>query len=167
MGLSIQMKMLRFSAFLTALILTACLNPATPTSPKEGGADTVSKPESLPAGMSYAAATIARSHSVSVPVSGAEGATAEYAFDTTGLNPAPPVWINLEASTGAVSISQVPANAPVGTTTYRIKAVGTGRYSGVPAKKPIKLLLPERGLIKGRAGFWTLFLKWSRRPSDQ
>ena len=89
--------------------------------------------------MSYAATMLAvRGSSTSVSVSGAQGVTAVYAFDTSESNPAPPSWLTVDASTGTVSAGsdtvKVPADAPAVTTTYKIKVTGTGRYAGVPDK---------------------------------
>ena len=124
----------------------------TPTAPTKGpiniiirAKDTTAKitlrlqinPDEFP-GMFYPlTTTIARGSSTSVSPTGAEGVTASYAFEAT---PAAPSWLNIDSKTGAVSIgptntnasATVPAAAPFGTTTYKIKVTGTGQYAAIP-----------------------------------
>ena len=127
----------------------------TPTAPTKGPIniiirvkDTTAKttlrlqinPDEFPAGMSYAATTIARGSSTSVALTGAEGVTAEYAFDTSGSNPAAPSsWsLIIDPNTGAISVGNtaapVPATEPRTTTTYKIKVKGTGQYAAILPK---------------------------------
>ena len=120
----------------------------TPTAPTKGPIniiirvkDTTAKvtlrlqinPDAFPAGMSYAATTIARGSSTSVAPTGAEGVTAEYAFEST---PANPPWLTIDPTTGALSVgngtNKVPETALFGTTTYKIKVTGTGQYAAIP-----------------------------------
>ena len=95
-------------------------------------------PDEFPAGMSYAATTIARGSSTSVALTGAEGVTAEYAFDTSGSNPAAPSsWpLTIDPNTGAISVGNaaapVPATEPRRTTAYKITVTGTGQYAAIP-----------------------------------
>ena len=122
----------------------------TPTAPTKGpiniiirAKDTTAKvtlrlqinPDAFPAGMSYAATTIARGSSTSVALTGAEDVTAEYAFDTSGSNPAAPSWLTIK-NTGAISVgngtNKVPDGEPFGTTTYKITVTGTGQYAAIP-----------------------------------
>lgn len=120
----------------------------TPTAPTKGPIniiirvkDTTAKitlrlqinPDEFPAGMSYAATTIARGSSTSVALTGAEGVTAEYAFEST---PAALSWLTIDPNTGVLSVGNaaapVPATALFGTTAYKIKVTGTGQYAAIP-----------------------------------
>ena len=120
----------------------------TPTAPTKGSIniiirvkDTTAKitlrlqinPDEFPAGMSYAATTIARGSSTSVALTDAEGVTAEYAFEPT---PAAPSWLTINPNTGAISVGNaaapVPATASRTTTAYKIKVTGTGQYAAIP-----------------------------------
>ena len=125
----------------------------TPTAPTKGPIniiirvkDTTAKitlrlqinPDEFPAGMSYAATTIARGSSTSVAPTDAEGVTAEYAFDTSGPA-APSSWpLIIDPNTGAISVGNtaapVPVNESFGTTTYKIKVTGTGQYAAILPK---------------------------------
>ena len=107
--------------------------PPTPVQPR-----TPIKPDAFPASMSYAPTTVSRGSSISVPLTGADGVTASYVFDTSGSNPAPPSWLTIDSNTGILSVGNVtttvPADAPFGTTTYKIKAAGTDQYSAIAPK---------------------------------
>ena len=123
----------------------------TPTAPTKGPIniiirvkDTTAKitlrlqinPDAFP-GMYYPlTTTIARGSSTSVALTGAEGVTASYAFDTSGSNPANPSWLNIDSNTGAISVGNaaapVPETEPFGTTTYKITVTGTGQYAAIP-----------------------------------
>ena len=120
----------------------------TPTVPTKGpiniiirAKDTTAKvilrlqinPDEFP-GMFYPlTTTIARGSSTSVSLTGAEGVTASYAFEST---PAAPSWLTINPNTGALNVGNaaapVPAAAPFGTTTYKIKVTGTGQYAAIP-----------------------------------
>lgn len=107
--------------------------PPTPVQPR-----TPIKRDAFPASMSYAPTTVSRGSSISVPLTGADGVTASYVFDTSGSNPAPPSWLTIDSNTGILSVGNVtttvPADAPFGTTTYKIKAAGTDQYSAIAPK---------------------------------
>ena len=123
----------------------------TPTAPTKGPIniiirvkDTTAKttlrlqinPDAFP-GMYYPlTTTIARGSRISVALTGAEGVTASYAFDTSGSNPADPSWLNIDSNTGAISVGNaaapVPETEPFGTTTYKITVTGTGQYAAIP-----------------------------------
>ena len=121
----------------------------TPTAPTKGpiniiirAKDTTAKitlrlqinPDEFPAGMSYAATTIARGSSASVALTGAEGVTASYAFESDPLADAR--WLTINPNTGAISVGNAAApvrdDAPFGTTPYKIKVTGTGQYADIP-----------------------------------
>ena len=121
----------------------------TPTTPTKGpiniiirAKDTTAKvtlrlqvnPDEFPAGMSYAATTIARGSSTSVALTGAEGVTASYAFESDP--PADAGWLTIDSSTGAISVGKdavpVPEDALRTTTAYKIKVTGTGQYAAIP-----------------------------------
>ena len=94
-------------------------------------------PIKLPDAMSYPVTTVEKNSTSSAFVSGAQGVTAEYAFDTTGTNPLSPVWLTINSSTRTISIGEEITPVPVSAaaeTTYKIKVTGTGQYSRVPEK---------------------------------